>query len=72
MVAIHTAAPFTTAAMMSTLAPFEAAIAVHSGPWIEKSALPEITADRAAGGVPAVSLSTSRPCLAKKPSSMAT
>ena len=54
-VAIHTAAPFTTLAMMSTGAPLEAAIAVHSGPWIENCALPEITADsatrRCAGGL---------------------
>ena len=57
---------------MSSLAPLEAAIAVHSGPWMEKSALPEITADRAEGGEPAVSLSTSTPCAAKKPWSIAT
>src|SRR3546814_1907505 len=48
VVAIHTAAPFTTLQMMSTSAPFAAAIAVHSGPWIENCALPERTADRAA------------------------
>ena len=61
-VAIHTAAPLTTLAMMSTGAPFEAAIAVHSGPWIENCALPEITADSATVGAPAVSLVRSRPC----------
>src|ERR1700716_381863 len=55
-VAIHTAAPFTTLAMMSTSAPLEAAIAVPSRPWIENCALPEITAESAMVGAPAVSL----------------
>jgi hypothetical protein len=72
VVAIHTAAPLTTLAMMPTGAPFEAAIAVHSGPWIENCALPEITAASATLGAPAVSFTASRPCLAKKPSSKAT
>src|SRR5271156_6407694 len=71
-VAIHTAAPFTTLAMMSTGAPLEAAIAVHSGPWIENCALPEITAESATVGAPAVSLVRSRPCWVKNPSSIAT
>jgi hypothetical protein len=45
-VAIHTAAPLTTLAMMSTGAPLEAAIAVQSGPWIENCALPENRRER--------------------------
>src|SRR3984885_9586463 len=71
-VAIHTAAPLTTLAMMSTGAPLDAAIAVHSGPWIENCALPEITAESATVGAPAVSLVRSRPCWVKNPSSIAT
>src|ERR1700749_5028397 len=71
-VASHTAAPFTTLAMMSTGAPLDAAIAVHSGPWIENCALPEITAESATVGAPAVSLVRSTPCWVKKPSSIAT
>src|ERR1700729_1072272 len=71
-VAIHTAAPLTTLAMMSTGAPLEAAIAVHSGPWMENCALPEMTADSATVGAPAVSLVRSRPCWVKNPSSIAT
>ena len=72
VVAIHTAAPLTTLAMMLTGAPLEAAIAVHSGPWIENCALPEMTAESATVGAPAVSLVRSRPCWVKKPSSIAT
>ena len=52
--------------------PLYVAIAVHSGPWIENCALPEITADSATVGAPAVSLVRSRPCWVKKPSSIAT
>src|SRR5258708_27874098 len=71
-VAIHSAAPLTTLAMMSTGAPLEAAIAVHSGPWIENCALPDMTAESATVGAPAVSLVRSRPCRVKNPSSIAT
>src|SRR5260221_7204120 len=60
-VAIHTAAPFTTLAMMLTGAPLVAAIAVHSGPWIQNCALPEITAEIATVGAPAVSLGWGMP-----------
>ncbi|HEU0150706.1 MAG TPA: hypothetical protein VFR21_28000, partial [Bradyrhizobium sp.] len=56
---IHTAAPLTTLAMMPTGAPFEAAIAVHSGPWMENCALPEMTAASATLGAPAVSFTAS-------------
>ena len=52
--------------------PLYVAIAVHSGPWIENCALPEITAESATVGAPAVSLVKSRPCWVKKPSSIAT
>src|SRR5258707_14674195 len=68
-VAIHTAAPFTTLAMMLTGAPLEAAIAVHSGPWMENCALPEITQESATGGAPAVSLGRRRPGRGTKPTS---
>jgi hypothetical protein len=36
--------------MIATGAPLDAAIAVHSGPWIENCALPEITAESATVG----------------------
>src|SRR6202022_1064194 len=49
-VAIQTAAPLTTLGIISTGAPLDAAIAVHSGPWIENCALPEITAESATLG----------------------
>lgn len=57
--AIQTAAPLTTLAITSTCAPLAAAMAVHSGPCSEKSALPEITEDSAALGAPAVCCETS-------------
>ncbi len=71
VVAIHTAAPLTQFATICTGAPFDAAIAGHSGPCSENCALPEITAASAALGAPAVSFVTSRPCLAKWPLSIA-
>src|SRR3546814_3267300 len=72
VVATHTAAPFTTLQLMSTSAPFAAAITVHSGPWIENCALPDRPDERAAVGETAVSMPTTMHPFLKMPLSMAT
>ncbi|OIR12232.1 hypothetical protein GALL_64850 [mine drainage metagenome] len=57
----HTAAPLTTLDTTCKDAPLETAMDVHSGPWMENSALPEITAANAVLGDPAVCFTTFRP-----------